>query len=132
MLLTSYQINWLYVLTIPLLLIFAFIFGVGCTFFLSSIAVYVRDIQYALGPMGIAFFIMTPMRYMAEDATGLLGTLIWYNPLTYYIEWNHQILYWGIAPSLDYVIICALLAILMLIIGYAVFKKLKSGFVKRL
>ena len=132
MIVTSYSIDWIYVFTLPLLLLFALVFGIGCTFFLSSIAVYVRDIQYALGSVGIALFILTPMRYMAEDATGLLGTIIWLNPLTYFIEWNHQILYWGIAPSLDYVSICAILAFVMLIIGYVVYRKLKSGFVKRL
>lgn len=132
MIITSYPINWIYVLTLPFLLILAFIFGLGCIFLLSSITVYIRDVQYALNSLAIALFIMTPMRYMAEDATGIVGTIIWYNPLTYYIEWNHQILYWGVSPNIYYVLMCILISIVTMIIGYAAFRKLKHGFVKRL
>lgn len=62
---TSYPLDWMYVLTLPVLLALSFLFGIGCILLLSSVAVYVRDIQYALGSLGIALFIMTPMRYMA-------------------------------------------------------------------
>jgi len=129
---TQYPINWLYVPLLLPLFIISFLFGIGCIFLLSSIAVYIRDIQYALGMIGIALFIMTPMRYMASDATGILSTLIWYNPLTYYIETVHDILYFGQMPSTFYLIMCTTLSILMLVLGYMTFKKLKHGFVKRL
>lgn len=132
MIVTSYPMDWTFVLTLPLLLFLSFIFGIGCIFFFSSITVYIRDIQYALGSLGIALFVMTPMRYMASDAEGLLATLIWYNPLTYFIEWDHQILYWGIAPSINYIVASLILSILALFVGYATFRKLRRGFVKRL
>lgn len=132
LLLSAYPINIISLLVLLPLLVLAFIFGTGCIFLLSSIAVYVRDIQYALGSLGIALFVMTPMRYMASDATGILKTLIWYNPLTYFIEAVHDILYFGQVPSTYYLIMCLLLSIVVLIIGYFTFRKLKHGFVKRL
>ena len=132
LIITAYPINFLYLLFLPLILLLAFVFGVGCIFMLSSIAVYVRDIQYALGSVGIALFIMTPMRYMASEATGILSVLIWYNPLTYYIESVHDIIYWGTVPGPMNLGMCTILAIAMLIAGYAVFRKLRHGFVKRL
>ena len=119
-------------LLLPLVLMIMFVFGVGCVFLLSSVAVYVRDIQYALGPMGIAFFVLTPMRYMASDAEGLLETIIWCNPLTYFVESFHDILYWGTLPSVSNMCMCLLLAAVTLIGGYTVFRKLRRGFVKRL
>ena len=130
--LTSYPLEWTCVLLLLPLLVLAFVFGVGCIFFLSSIAVYVRDIQYALGSIGIALFIITPMRYMASEATGILSSIIWYNPLTYYVEFVHDILYFGQMPSLFYIFMCTVLAFVMLFIGYVVFRKLRHGFVKRL
>lgn len=129
---TSYHLDWTCVLLLVPLLVLAFVFGIGCIFFLSSIAVYVRDIQYALGSIGIALFIMTPMRYMASEASGIQSVLIWYNPLTYYVEFVHDILYFSQMPSMLYAIMCTVLAFTMLIIGYAVFRKLRHGFVKRL
>ena len=132
MILTSYEIVWYYVLYMLPILVLVFIFGVGCIFLLSSLTVYIRDIQFVLGPMSIALFMLTPMRYMADQATGLVRDIIWYNPLTYYVEIIHDILYWGISPNPAYMIMCVLLSASIFCIGYIVFLKLKSGFIKRL
>ena len=128
---TRYPLEWHYVLYLPLIIILMAIFGSGCVFF-PSITVYVRDLQFALGSMGIILFVLTPMRYMAEDATGIRATLIWYNPLTYYVEVLHNILYWGTAPNYFHLLMCFILAFASLAIGYATYKLLKHGFVKRL
>ena len=132
LIISGYPLNWMCLAALPILLVLSFIFGIGCMFFLSSIAVYVRDIQYALGSVGIALFVLTPMRYMASSATGILSIIIWYNPLTYYIETVHDLLYWGELPCTYYIMMCSLLAAVMLLGGYAVFWVLKNGFVKRL
>ncbi len=129
---TGYPMDWRCMLFLPLLLLLSLIFVVGCMFLLSSVTVYVRDIQYALSMTGIALFIMTPMRYMASDAPGIVSTLIWYNPLTYYIEIVHQILYFREYPSIWYLEMCLLISIVTLVIGYLTFRKLRHGFVKRL
>ena len=129
---TGFPINWATALYLPLILSLAFIFGIGAILFLSSITVYIRDIQYLLGTMGIALFVMTPMRYMASDATGILSTVVWYNPLTYYMECVHNVLYWGIAPMGGHLIMCTIISFVTLLVGYITFKKLKRGFVKKL
>jgi len=132
MAITGYPMDWRTLLVLPPLLLLAYVFGIGCVFFLSSITVYIRDIQYALGMMGIALFIMTPMRYMATDATGILATLIWYNPLTYYVESIHDILFFTQLPNIAYMIACTIISMSMAVVGYSTFRLLKRGFVKRL
>ena len=132
LIITGCPINWVSILFLPIILLLALIFGIGCLFLLSSITVYVRDIQYALGTTGIMFFVLTPMRYMASEATGIVSVLIWYNPLTYYVEVAHEILYFGLMPDISYLLICVLLSIVSLSLGYYVFRKLRHGFVKRL
>lgn len=129
---TSYPIDFYCILLLLPLLILAFIFGLGTIFFLSTLTVYVRDIQYALGSIGIALFILTPMRYMASSATGLLETILWLNPLTYYIEYVHSILYWSVFPEIGIIAMCVVLSFGALSLGYLTFRKLKRGFVKRL
>ena len=57
------------------------------------------------------FFFLTPMYFVARDATGLLGKIIWFNPFTYYIESFHQMLYYGVMPDMHYVMVCAILPI---------------------
>lgn len=128
----SYNIDILCVLLLPLLIVLSFIFALGCVFLLSTLTVYVRDIQYVLSSLSIAFFVLTPMRYMASSAQGLMATIIWFNPLTYYIEAAHDLLYWCTIPDSSTIIICVSLSFVMFIIGYLVFRVLKHGFVKRL
>ena len=132
LLITAYPVDLYCLLMLPVILLFVFLFGIGCIFFLSTVAVYVRDIQYALGPLGIAFFVLTPMRYMASDAQGIIGEIIWINPLTYYVESLHDILYWSMMTSSYNLIMCSLLSVLALFIGYILFRKMKHGFMKRL
>lgn len=132
MFIIGYPMDWLTISLLPVIIILMFFFGIGCIFFLSSITVYVRDIQYALGPMGIAFFVLTPMRYMATDVDGLLADILWCNPLTYYVESFHYLLYWGTVPPMEYISTCAVISLLFTCTGYLVFRKLKHGFIKRL
>jgi len=128
----SYNTDILCILLLPLFIALSFIFALGCVFLLSSITVYIRDVQYVISSLSIAFFVLTPMRYMASDAQGLMSTVIWYNPLTYYIEATHDLLYWCTVPDLTTFIICTSLSFTMFIIGYLTFRFLKRGFVKRL
>ena len=129
---TTYPINIVSILCFPVILILSFFFGTGCIFALSSLATYVRDVQYVLGSLTLAFFVLTPMRYMASDATGLVGILIWYNPLTYYIEVVHDIFYWGVLPNSFNMLVCTILSVVVFVMGYVIYRMLKHGIVKRL
>lgn len=129
---TGMEINWYSLIYVPVIFALTFFFSLGCILFLSSITVYVRDIHHLLSSMGIVFFVVTPLRYAATDAVGILSTIIWYNPFTYYVEAMHSILYYHTAPELSITCMCVLFAIVLLIIGIFTFNKLKHGFVERL
>ncbi|MBR4226857.1 MAG: ABC transporter permease [Candidatus Methanomethylophilaceae archaeon] len=109
-----------------------YFFCIGCMLALSSLTVYVRDIQYLLGSMGIVFFVFSPLRYMADTATGVRATILWMNPFTYYLESFHSILYLGEVPDLYVYGMCFLLAFIAMVVGYLIFNRLKNGFVERL
>ena len=115
-----------------IILILMFFFVLGYVFLLSAITVYLRDIQYILGSINMLFFFLTPMYFVARDATGLLGKIIWFNPFTYYIESFHQMLYYGVMPDMHYVMVCAILPIFSISIGLLIFRHLKKGFAERL
>lgn len=119
-------------LLIPVFMVSMAVFVTGYVFLFSSLNVYVRDVQYFLGAISMVFMFMTPMYFMADSVSGILGTIIWLNPFTYYVEAFHALVYFGCVPSIGICLMCVLLPVLSMIVGYPVFRRLKKGFVERL
>ena len=119
-------------LMLPVFFTLLLLFVLGYTLFFSAITVYVRDVQYFLTSISMAFFFMTPMYFTLDNVSGLLSKIVWFNPFTYYVEALHQIIYYGNLPSLNITILCAALPVVSLLIGAYTFHRLKSGFAERL
>ena len=82
---------------------------------------FVKDIGYFLSVAMRLVIWVTPTFFLASEATGLLGIIVWYNPFTYYVEMFHDTLYYGILPHTEYVVISVILAIAFFIVGAALF-----------
>ena len=112
-------------IAIPIFLLFL----IGLTLFLSSINVYLRDIQYIVSVIMIALIWLTPIMYVRDQFdNALLNTLLTINPMTYFIEMFQSILYWQTVPSLSSVCICLGIALISLFVGILVFKLLEKDF----
>ena len=129
---SGYGVNPLALMLLPLLFAALYFFSVGSMLILSSINVYVRDLQYLLGSMGIVFFVFSPIRTLASEAEGIRATVYWLNPFTYYLEAFHSIIYFKEVPDLFVLGMCLLLPVMFMLIGIIVFNYLKRGFVERL
>lgn len=128
---TGYEFD-LTVLLTPLVFILLFTFVTGYMLVFSSLTVYVRDVQHLLNSISIAFFFLTPMYFTIESTHGILNTILWLNPFTYYIEALHHIIYYGTIPDWPLAIACVLIALVSLSIGILVFHKMRGGFAERL
>jgi ABC-type polysaccharide/polyol phosphate export permease len=120
------------ILALPLVIITMFVFSFGTILFTSAVSVYSRDFEYIITAFARILFWVTPIFYTIDSLTGILSKAIWFNPLTYYVEGLHEIIYWGMMPSNELLIACTLLSIIMLAIGVYVFEKLKDGFAERI
>lgn len=129
---SGYPLDPASLLMLPVILVLMAAFTTGYVFLFSSLTVYVRDVQYILGSLTMVFFFMTPMYFITADATGLLGNIIWVNPFTYYIEALHGIVYFGEIPEMKILLMCAVLPVITLVLGLAVFRRLRRGFAERL
>lgn len=107
------------------------LFSTGYVLLLASITVFVRDIQHLIDAISRVFFWVTPVFYMADSTSGLLSSLIWFNPFTYFVECFHNILYWGKVPEIIDIEVCILVTILLLTVGIYVFQRLKGRFAER-
>ena len=120
------------ILYLPIGWILLFFFSTGIALFLSSITVYLRDVQYLISSISMAFYFLTPMYFLVENTEGLLSDIIWLNPLTYYVEFFHEILFYSTIPSCYMILSCIVISSISFFVGIFVFNKLKGGFAERL
>lgn len=121
------------ILFVPLIIAISAVFCVGAAFLMSSITVYLRDISNATKIVMGCLMFATPIMYLTTQMNNSLVQTIWYmNPMFYYIESIHNAFYFGIPPEMNYMVIGAVCAVAMLIIGWYVFKRLEKGFADRL
>lgn len=132
MLIVGFSINLAVMPMIVVIIVLMFIFVLGYVLLFSSLNVYARDVQFFLNSVNMIFFFLTPMYFTVESTSGMLSTVIWINPYTYYIEGFHDIIYRGVLPSSTVCIGALVYSSVAIIIGLIVFKKLKKGFAERM
>lgn len=104
----------------------------GIAFIVSSITVYLRDIQHFIGVLLQLLFYAAPVVYapttIPEDFEWILNL----NPMTYIINGYRDIFYNQTMPDLTGVAFVFGIAIILCIIGYLIFNKLQKGFAEQL
>lgn len=134
----------------PVLLVIQIIFTLGLGFILSSLHVFYRDIRMILEVGMLAWFFLTPVVYSIEQfegqATTIFGIAVedparvmrWLNPMATLIDGYRTIL-WGFtrtdgpaAMDISYILRTFTMALIMLIIGYIVFRRTQHLFGEKL
>jgi lipopolysaccharide transport system permease protein len=102
--------------------------ALGLSLALSAIQLIIRDVEQVLGPVLDLLFFLTPILYPLAAVPKSLQPVVSANPLTYLLERLHEALLFK--PTLpDFGDLIALLcATLLLLTGYAVFKRLSPHF----
>ena len=127
-LLAGQPVNWWGMLMIPVMLILMLIFCIGCSFLVSTITVFVKDVGYFMSVAMRLVFWITPTFFMIDEAKGLLRDIVYYNPFTYFVETFHDILYYGVFPHTEYVVMCVILAVSFFLVGSWVFFRYEKRF----
>lgn len=124
----------IHVLGIVPVLIVQTILSMGIVFILSAINVYVQDTESIIVFLLNMLFYGTPILYSLSTFSdaGILYTLVSLNPMTAIMEgYRNAFLFhqWIDLSSLGYVFIFSLV---VLVVGFFVFKKLEKGFAEEL
>lgn len=117
---------------VPLFLLYLVIFCIGLSLLLSSLAVFFRDVIHLWSVVTLAWMYLTPIFWVfttdfIQDA--LLQKVIFYNPMYQYINYFRVCILDGQTPSLGHNLICLGFALIMLLIGWLVFKKQEHKFI---
>lgn len=119
----SLQLLWL-----PLIAIIQSVLSLGLLFILSAINVYVRDIEYIVSFILNLLFYATPILYTADMFPEKIRWILYLNPMTHLVDSYRSIFYTKTMPNLGSLLYISIVALIILVIGYLIFRKLEKGF----
>lgn len=128
----GYTMNPLAILCLPVIMIVEYILALGLTMIMSAVTVYLRDMEYILGIITMAWQFLTPVMYSIEQAPEEVQMIFQINPMTSVIVAYRDILYYGRVPELGTLLSAAVVGIVMLLVGWFVFDHLQKRFVEEL
>ena len=119
----SWSILWL-----PLLLIPFFMLTLGVAFFVSSLAVYIRDTPYVVNVILQVFFFLTPIFYPVSAVPETFRKFLLLNPLARMIGQIRDVLFAAKLPDLGNFGISLTVGAVVFLLGFAWFNKTQKGF----
>ena len=125
-------INLIAILYLPIIMIVEFILALGIAMFVSAVTVYFRDLEYILGIISMAWMYLTPILYPVESVPKEIMPIFNLNPMSPIIVAYRDILYYKRIPQVSTLLQAFLLGIVVLLIGFFVFSKLKKHFAEEL
>lgn len=121
----SAQWSWI---ALPLLMLPLVILGLGVAWVLAALGVFLRDLNQLMGWLIMALLFSAPVLYPLKAVAQSWGSVLYLNPLTYMVQEWRQVIYAGTWPHWEqwsaYLCVCMVMALL----GYGVFGKMKKGF----
>lgn len=123
-----------HIIFLPILVLIQSAFTLGIIFILSSLNVYIQDIEYIVQFILNMAFYGTPILYQLDmfSNAGILLKIIALNPMTILINGYRDIFYYHNWPQTKPLLAVAVLSLVLVVIGYAVFKRLEKGFAEEL
>lgn len=121
-----------YILLLPVIIILQYLLLIGIAFILSAITVYIRDLEYFISVLMMLWFYLTPIVYEISLIPKNIQALFQLNPMVAITNAYRDILYYQKMPNLLFLGILLIVCLLLVIVGYCIFKKCKKGFAEEL
>lgn len=126
---TGTGISWHHLL-LPYVYLCLFMFTLGFSLILSTIAVFLRDMFYIYGVLISLWTYMTPIMYdIAIIDNPYLLLIFKLNPLYWIIYFSRRIMLYHIVPEINSWIYCFVFAAVFMFLGIFVFRKNQNKFI---
>jgi lipopolysaccharide transport system permease protein len=112
----------------PILLVPYFLFVLGLTWFISALAVYVRDVSQTIGVVVTMLMFLSPLFFPASALPADWRILVHVNPLALPIEQFRDLVVWGRLPDASAVAWGGAFGAITAWAGYAWFQNARRGF----
>ena len=121
-----------YIVFYPLVLLAQYLLLIAISLIVSSISVYVRDLQHLIGVALQLLFYATPIVYAADAIPADFQWILKLNPMTYIIEAYRDMFYTQTTVDVSALLILIAISLVGCVIGYMIFNKLQKGFAEQL
>jgi len=119
-------------LFLPIVMLVEYILALGITMLTSAATVYIRDLQYILGIITMAWQFMSPVMYSVDRIPENLLRFYYLNPMTSVIIAYRDILFYKKNPDISTLLIAIISGIVFLVIGTFSFRHLQKHFAEEL
>lgn len=119
----------IYHLLIPILYVALIMFTCGVGLILSALMVYFRDIQFLYSVIIVLWMYLTPLFYPVDIIPENMMGLYSLNPMYQYVTFFRTLVLDGALPTLVQFGWCFGYAVLFMLVGLFVFRKLKRNFI---
>ena len=120
------------IIIFPIIVIIQYILQLGFAFIFSAITVYIRDVEYIINIFMMLMFYLCPIVYEANMIPAQFLKFFKLNPMFHIISFYRTILYYKELPSMLEVGELFIVCIIILLLGYKIFKKLQKRFAEEL
>ena len=100
----------------------------GITFILSSVEMYMRDIEHIVSFILSMAFYVTPILYTPDIFPENLSWILKINPMAYLVNAYRSPFLYHQTPSIPELTIVTAFSVFIFLIGYSIFEKLQKGF----
>lgn len=122
-----------HIVLLPMIMLTEFLLALGFSFLISATTVYLRDLEYVVNVILMAWIWGTPVLYAIDGVQNpTLLRLLHLNPMTGVICSYHSILYYHEFPPVSDWLIPLAEGAAVIVIGYLVFRNLNKRFVEEL
>jgi lipopolysaccharide transport system permease protein len=120
-------LHWTLVL-LPVVWLPVFMFALGWSYFLASLGVFIRDVGSVTGVVVTMLFFLSPIFYPLSAVPESLRVYCRMNPIAVFVQEVRQVVLWGQIPDWQGFVICFMVSLGVLMLGFAWFMKSKRAF----
>lgn len=125
-------INFAAVLCLPFIMIIEYMLALGVTMLSSALTVYIRDLEYILTILVMAWQFLSPVMYAVDRIPEDMRAVFYANPMTPIIVAYRDILYYGKVPAMNTLIHATLVGFVLVVVGTVTFGRLKRHFAEEM
>ena len=126
-------VSW-HLVFLPIIALIETVLMLGIVLILSAVNVYIQDTEYIISFVLNMLFYGTPIIYQLSQFSdaGLLYKLVSINPMTQIINGYRDIFLYHVVPNMHNLFLVLILGLVVLVVGFIVFRKLEKGFAEEL
>lgn len=123
----------IHAIMLPVIVLIEYLIALGMALLVAAATVYLRDLEYVVNVILMAWVWGTPIMYTTDNITNpLFLTLLRLNPMTGVIGGYQSIFYGHVWPNPRSLLYPLCFGIFILLVGFGAFEKLKKRFAEEL